>query len=194
MSAILAHRVAVSVVPSLGAKRARTAADPFAEPADGQAAVPGGAGVPAPDGGAAAESAAGAPGGQATALLDPEPRPYGGRAGMSGLRRVALVFGIVSLLLFADGTYLLATHNNVGGDTGILFGNPNYYLSAGTVVVISALFVLVASVIMWLVDVRREDKERRPAGDPPSAASSPGRQAERHPGRELCGSCRSAAR
>jgi hypothetical protein len=72
VSAILAHRVAVSVVPSLGAKRARTTVDPFAEPADGQAAVPGGAGVPAPDGGAAAGSATGAPGGQATALLDPD--------------------------------------------------------------------------------------------------------------------------
>jgi hypothetical protein len=78
VSAILAHRVAVSVVPSLGASRARPAADPFAEPADGQAAV---AGVSALDGGAAAESAAGAPGGQATALLDPEsPRTEGGRA------------------------------------------------------------------------------------------------------------------
>jgi hypothetical protein len=81
VSAILAHRVAVSVVPSLGARRVRTAtADPFAEPADGQAAVPGGPGVPSMDGGAA-ESAAGAPGGQATAVLDPEsPRPEGGLA------------------------------------------------------------------------------------------------------------------
>jgi hypothetical protein len=78
VSAILAHRVAVSVVPSLGASRAKPAADPFAEPADGQAAV---AGVSALDGGAAAESAAGVPGGQATALLDPEsPRTEGGLA------------------------------------------------------------------------------------------------------------------
>jgi hypothetical protein len=39
---------------------------------------------------------------------------------MSGLKRVALVFGVVTLLLFADGIYLLATHNQVGGDTGVL--------------------------------------------------------------------------
>jgi hypothetical protein len=81
VSAPLAYRVAVSVVPSLGARRVRTAADPFAEPADGQAAVPGGAGVPAHDGGTTAESATGPASGQATALLDPEsPRPEGGPA------------------------------------------------------------------------------------------------------------------
>ena len=90
---------------------------------------------------------------------------------MSGLRRAAIIFGILSLLLFADGAYLLATHDNVGGDTGVLFGNPQYYLNAGTVVVLSGVLVLVASVIMWLVDVHREDKkrERRSAGDPPTS-------------------------
>ena len=85
------------------------------------------------------------------------------------MKRVALVFGVVSLLLFADGIYLLATHNEVGGDTGTLFGNPNNFLSAGTIVVISALLVGVASVTMWLVAVRREDKERQAAGDPPTS-------------------------
>jgi len=66
------------------------------------------------------------------------------------MKRLALVFGVVTLLLFADGIYLLATHDDVGGDTGVLFGNPNNFLSAGTIVVISALLLLVASVIMWL--------------------------------------------
>jgi hypothetical protein len=81
VSAPLAYRVAVSVIPSLGAKRVRKAvADPFAEPADGQP-IPGGAGVSAHDGGAAAESTAGPAAGQATALLEPEPRrPEGGLA------------------------------------------------------------------------------------------------------------------
>jgi hypothetical protein len=79
---------------------------------------------------------------------------------MSGLRRAALVFGIVALLLFADGVYLVAAHKNPNGDTGVLFGNSNYYLNAGTVVVLSALLVFTASAIMWLVDVHRKDKER----------------------------------
>ena len=82
---------------------------------------------------------------------------------MSSLKRTALVFGILSLLLFADGSYLLATHKNPNGDTGILFGNPHNFLSSGTIVVISALFLLVATVIMWLVAVHREDKERQAA-------------------------------
>jgi hypothetical protein len=57
VSAVLAHRVAVSVVPSLGASRRKSAAaaDPFAEPepADGHAAAPGGVALAAGDGGAA---------------------------------------------------------------------------------------------------------------------------------------------
>lgn len=94
---------------------------------------------------------------------------------MSGLRRTALVFGIVSLLLFADGGYLLASHDNVGGDTGVLFGNSSYFLNAGTVVVISGLFVLVVSVIMWLVDVQRKDREREPRSVAvPSTRGQPG--------------------
>jgi len=97
---------------------------------------------------------------------------------MSGLRRAALVFGVVAGLLIADGIYLVAAHKNPNGDTGTLFGNQHYFLSSGTIVLISGLLVLVAAVVMWLVDVRREDKEReerkrRPAQDPP-ASEQPG--------------------
>jgi hypothetical protein len=97
---------------------------------------------------------------------------------MSGLKRAALVFGILGLLLVADGAYLVATHTNPNGDTGTLFGNSHYFLSSGTIVLISALLVLVAAVVMWLVDVRREDKEReerklRSAENPP-APEQPG--------------------
>jgi len=88
---------------------------------------------------------------------------------MSGMKRAAIVFGVLTLLLFADGIYLLATHKNPNGDTGVLFGNPDKFLSAGTVVVISALLLLVATVIMWLVAVRREDRERQAAEHPPTS-------------------------
>ena len=89
---------------------------------------------------------------------------------MSGLRRATIVFGILALLLFVDGIYLVATHKNPNGDTGTFFGNSSYYLNSGTVVVLSGVLVLIASVIMWLVDVHRQDKEqeRRSAGDPPT--------------------------
>ena len=75
---------------------------------------------------------------------------------MNGMKRAALVFAVVSLLLFADGAYLQASNNNVGGDTGVLFGNPNYALSAGTVVLISAGFLLLCGVIMWALGLRRD--------------------------------------
>jgi hypothetical protein len=91
---------------------------------------------------------------------------------MSGMKRAAIVFGVLTLLLFADGIYLLAAHKNPNGDTGVLFGNPDKFLSAGTVVVISAMFLLVATVTMWLVAVRREDRERQAAERPPTSAQA----------------------
>jgi hypothetical protein len=72
------------------------------------------------------------------------------------MKRGALVFAVVSLLLLADGSYLLVSNNQVGGDTGVLFGNPNMSLSAGTVVLISGGLLLLGAVIMWAVAIRRE--------------------------------------
>lgn len=66
VSAVLAHRVAVSVMPSLGARRATAAVDPFAEPVGGAAA--------GPPGSAAAGSVAGPVSGQAGTLVNPDPR------------------------------------------------------------------------------------------------------------------------
>ena len=94
------------------------------------------------------------------------------------MKRAAVVFGVVSLLLFMDGIYLVATHKNPNGDTGVLFGNPHNFLSSGTIVLISAMLMLVASVAMWLVWIRRADKERRPAGDPPTS-ERPGQSGRR---------------
>ncbi|MGH3257081.1 MAG: hypothetical protein ACRDOU_17075 [Streptosporangiaceae bacterium] len=54
VSALLAQRVAVSVIPSLGAGRRRPAAkgDPFAEPPPGRPAPPGSVALATADGGA----------------------------------------------------------------------------------------------------------------------------------------------
>jgi uncharacterized iron-regulated membrane protein len=98
---------------------------------------------------------------------------------MSGIKRAALVFGVVALLLFADGLYLVAAHKNPNGDTGTLFGNPHKFLSSGTIVLISAVFVLAVSAGMWVAGVWLDDKERErkvrearerpPAGEPPTS-------------------------
>lgn len=71
------------------------------------------------------------------------------------MKRIALVTAIIAVLLLIDGTYLQLTNNEVGGDSGVLFGNPNIVLSAGTVVLISGGFMLLGAAIMWAVAVRR---------------------------------------
>jgi hypothetical protein len=98
---------------------------------------------------------------------------------MSGLRRAALVFGIVALLLLVDGVYLVATHKNPNGDTGVLFGNSSYYLNSGTVVVLSGVVVLAAAVGMWLLDVHRQDKERERRSAERAPAGEQARQSDR---------------
>ena len=77
------------------------------------------------------------------------------------MKRGAIALAVVGLLLFADGSYLIASKNQVGGDTGVLFGNPHFPLSAGTVVVISSLLLILGAAVMWAVAVWRET---RPAG------------------------------
>jgi hypothetical protein len=91
---------------------------------------------------------------------------------MSGMKRAALVFAAVSLLLFADGAYLQASNNDVGGDTGVLFGNPHYALSAGTVVLVSAGLLLLGAAVMWALALRRDQLAGRPgqAAEPPRPA------------------------
>ena len=92
------------------------------------------------------------------------------------MKRGALVFAVVALLLMADGSYLLVSNNQVGGDTGVLFGNPNLSLSAGTVVLISGGLLLLGAAIMWAVAIRREGRlsgargqvSQPPAGDAPT--------------------------
>ncbi len=72
------------------------------------------------------------------------------------MKRVALVFGILAVLLLADGAYLDLTNNQVGGDQGALFGNANVVLSAGTTVLVAGGLLAVGSIIMWLLAIRKQ--------------------------------------
>jgi hypothetical protein len=74
------------------------------------------------------------------------------------VKRGAIVFAILALLLFADGSYLLVRKNDVGGDTGVLFGNSHFFLHAGVVVLISSGFLILGAAIMWAVAVWRETR------------------------------------
>jgi hypothetical protein len=91
------------------------------------------------------------------------------------MKRIALVTAVIAVLLLIDGAYLQLTNNEVGGDSGVLFGNPNLFLSAGTVVLISGGLILVGAGLMWAVGVRRDRAAGHPSGTgpPPAGASRP---------------------
>jgi hypothetical protein len=100
------------------------------------------------------------------------------------MRRGAVVFAIVAVLLIADGSYLQATHNEVGGDSGTLFGNAHLFISAGKVVLFSGILLIVAAAIMWGVAIgrdRRASAASGQAGQPNRASQPHNRAAQTHP-------------
>ena len=70
------------------------------------------------------------------------------------MRRAALICGILAVLLLADGTYMEVS-NYQPGDQNAFTGNPNMILSDGLVVLVSGGLLLLATVVMWLVVVRK---------------------------------------
>jgi hypothetical protein len=95
------------------------------------------------------------------------------------VKRIAVVFSVVALLLLADGSYLQVSNNQVGGDTGVLFGNPRLFLSAGTVVLISGGFLLLGAAVMWAVAIRRQG---RPSGARDQVSQPPASEAQTQAG------------
>jgi hypothetical protein len=77
------------------------------------------------------------------------------------MKRVTIILGVVTVLLFADGLWMQLTHYHPG-DQNSFFGNGNIILSDGQVSLISAGFLLLATLVMWVVTVRRA--ARPPAG------------------------------
>ncbi|HEY6278025.1 MAG TPA: hypothetical protein VIX86_17025 [Streptosporangiaceae bacterium] len=76
------------------------------------------------------------------------------------MKRAAWVFTVLSLLLLADGLYMTVTHYHPG-DQNTFTGNSNLVLTDGQVVLISSGFLIAASVVMWLLVVRREAAARQ---------------------------------
>jgi hypothetical protein len=74
------------------------------------------------------------------------------------VKRIAIVTAVIALLLLIDGTYLQVTNNQVGGDSGILFGDANIFVSAGAVVLFSGGLMLLGAVLMWVVALRRQGR------------------------------------
>lgn len=71
------------------------------------------------------------------------------------MKRAAYIFGIVSVLLFADGIYLQVSNNQQGcgcqGDSGTLFGgSTSIAISTGMEVIICAAFLLIVAIIIYI--------------------------------------------
>ena len=77
------------------------------------------------------------------------------------MKRVTVICAVVTVLLLADGLWMELAHYHPG-DQNAFFGNGNLILSDGQVILISAGFLFLATLVMWLVTVRRG--ARPPAG------------------------------
>jgi hypothetical protein len=94
------------------------------------------------------------------------------------MKRTAIIFAVVAVLLFADGLYMVLA-NYHPGDANTFFGNQTWNISDGEVTIISSGFVALAAVIMWLVAARRDARSRaqRPGSDPAKTEQSGSRTA-----------------
>jgi len=94
------------------------------------------------------------------------------------VKRVAIVFGVLGVLVLIDGLYMVSA-NYHPGDANTFFGNQTWNLSDGEVTLISAGFLILAAAIMWVIAVRRgRSRARRTAGDQP-ADERPGQPGSR---------------
>jgi hypothetical protein len=83
------------------------------------------------------------------------------------MRRLAWTFSIISGVVLIIGLIdYLTNYNWAQGDQDPLFGNPRILLNDGATLLIGAGFLIVGSVLMWIVALRRERGDvRREHGD-----------------------------
>lgn len=65
------------------------------------------------------------------------------------MKRAALVFAVLAVLLLADGLFMVLS-NYQPGDQDPLFGNPHFIMSDGTTTLIAGGMLIVVAAIMWL--------------------------------------------
>ena len=87
------------------------------------------------------------------------------------MKRLTLACAVISVLLLIDGLYMMLA-NYHPDDQNTFFGNQNLVLSDGEVTLISAGFLILATVVIGIVAVRRgaapraREPEREPAENP----------------------------
>jgi hypothetical protein len=92
------------------------------------------------------------------------------------MKRAAIIFAVLAVLLFADGLYMILA-NYHPGDANTFFGNQTWNISDGEVTIISSGFLALAAVIMWIFAARRAARARaQPPGSDPAKTEQPGRR------------------
>jgi len=76
------------------------------------------------------------------------------------MKRAAWILTVLSVLLLANGLWMELSHYHPG-DQNTFTGNPNLILSDGQVVLISAGVLIVVTVVMWVLVLRRETLARQ---------------------------------
>jgi uncharacterized membrane protein YedE/YeeE len=94
------------------------------------------------------------------------------------MRRAALVSAILTILLLADGLYQVVSDYQPG-DQNAFTGNPSLILSDGQVVLISAGFLLLVTVVMW-AGARRAGTPSRRAPHAGATSRQRPREGQRH--------------
>lgn len=78
------------------------------------------------------------------------------------MKRIAMITSVISgLLLILGLVESLTNFQWAQGDQDPLFGNPHVLLNDGTTVLIAAGFLIIGSVIMWILALRKGQDDRR---------------------------------
>lgn len=94
------------------------------------------------------------------------------------MKRVAIIFSVLAVLLLIDGLYMVLA-NYHPGDANTFFGNQTWNLSDGEVTLISGGFLLLAALIMWGIALRRDRSRAQQTGGAQPAGEQPGQPGSR---------------
>jgi hypothetical protein len=78
------------------------------------------------------------------------------------MKRLAMIMGIVSAVVLVLGLVeALTNYQWTQGDQDPLFGDPRILLNDGMTTLIAGGFLLIGSVIMWMLARRKGDSDQR---------------------------------
>jgi hypothetical protein len=78
------------------------------------------------------------------------------------MKRLAMIMGIVSAVVLVLGLVeALTNYQWTQGDQDPLFGDPRILLNDGMTTLIAGGFLLIGSVIMWMLARRKADSDQR---------------------------------